>query len=132
MTINQTFCPASMCPLFAPNGSPWTGNYNSVCPQKAAYVEGKDVDYTGCGFYHSDEKGCDGVGCANLQLREVRAMGSTLQIGPVQQKLESVNKNENYDCGRAHECQWQIQIGALLCPPRQALKEGIDPRSVAF
>ena len=27
-------CPATMCPLIAPNGSPWTGEKNGVCPEQ--------------------------------------------------------------------------------------------------
>ncbi len=26
-----TFCPATMCPLFAADGSPWTGDVNAIC-----------------------------------------------------------------------------------------------------
>lgn len=27
----ETFCPATMCPLIAPKGSPWTGSFNTPC-----------------------------------------------------------------------------------------------------
>jgi hypothetical protein len=32
------------------------------------------------------------------------------------------------DCDRAHECQWQRQLGGKPCPPRWAYMTGRDPR----
>jgi hypothetical protein len=39
------FCPATMCPLTAPNGSPWTGQYNAPCPRH------DDLDRGGCPWW---------------------------------------------------------------------------------
>jgi hypothetical protein len=39
------FCPASMCPLIAKDGSPWTGTKNAPCP------EHDDVGKGGCPWF---------------------------------------------------------------------------------
>ncbi|GAG18230.1 unnamed protein product, partial [marine sediment metagenome] len=33
-----------------------------------------------------------------------------------------------YECKKSAECQWQKESEPKLCPPRLALKEGIDPK----
>lgn len=38
-------CPASMCPLIAPNGSPWTGDKDADCP------ESDDIENNGCPWW---------------------------------------------------------------------------------
>lgn len=124
-----TFCPATMCPLFAKNGSPWTGHKNSSCP-KAKPLPG--LPGGGCGWWQGfGGCGCDGASAARQQIGEVEKRGRTLQIGPTQQKRDRT-KPRSYECDRAHECQWQAEAGTGLCPPRLALSKGIDPRACAY
>jgi len=79
--IGQTVCPASMCPLFAKDGSPWTSEKNARCPKHAHDPDRPGSE--GCGFW---DNGCDGAGGAMNQVEEAREYGGTLQIGPVHQK----------------------------------------------
>jgi hypothetical protein len=124
-----------MCPLFAPEGSPWTGEKDAPCPQKPAYdYSGPEVKELegGCGFYQGfGGTGCDGCTGARDQADEAKENGRTFQIGPVRQQKENVIPKE-FDCPRAKECQWQIESGDQLCPPRYALSIGVDPRACAW
>ncbi len=116
--MSKTFCPATMCPLFAADGSPWTGEINAECPQ----------DNKKCGFWYD---GCDGCSGAIEQVEEARRGERLLQIGPVRQKkIDLLPKT--FDCQRATECQWQEECKPNLCPPRYALSLGVDPRSCAY
>ena len=125
--IGQTVCPASMCPLFAKDGSPWTSEKNARCPKHA-----HDPDRPGsedCGFW---DNGCDGAGGAMNQVEEAREYGGTLQIGPIHQKRHELARPTIFDCPRALQCQWQQQVSPKLCPPRFALSLGVDPRACAY
>lgn len=124
--IGQTVCPASMCPLFAPEGSPWTHEKNVRCPRSEPVDDRRE---TGCMFW---DKGCDGVGAAAGQIEEVYATGKTFQIGPVQRKRDTLAQPKEYDCPKAQSCQWQQQVLPKLCPPRYALSLGVDPRASAW
>jgi hypothetical protein len=122
-----TFCPATMCPLFASAGSPWTGNKNAVCPRRHSEDPAK-----GCAWYQGfGGIGCDGMNAASMQIESVHQHGSVLQIGPVAQKRGPAAPRA-FDCPRAKDCQWQLESGAALCPPRHALSLGIDPRAAAW
>ncbi len=125
----STFCPATMCPLFAKDGSPWTGHKNSKCPQ-AQPLPG--LPGCGCAWWKGfGGSGCDGATSATQQVAEVARRGHTLQIGPVQQKRAKAAPR-SYECDRASECQWQIEAGKKLCPPRLALSKGVDPKACAY
>ena len=117
MKENKTFCPASMCPLFAPTGSPWTGEYDAECLNSK------------CGFWYQGH--CDGVACAVSQVEEAVNGIRPIQIGVVRMKRESVPP-KLFDCPNAKRCQWQKESGKNLCPPRVALANGIDPRVCAY
>lgn len=112
-----------MCPLFAPNGSPWTGEKNGPCPNH------DDLENNGCAFWNDDQ--CDGCHAAKSQADEVVQIGGTFQIGPIQRTKASVAP-KNFDCPRSHECQWQIESNPGLCPPRYALSIGVDPKACAW
>lgn len=113
----DTFCPASMCPLFAPEGSPWTGDINSKCAGPE------------CAWF--DDGHCMGAVAAHEQIDDVRKHGRVFQIGVIRVKHEHIKPKE-YDCPRAAECQRQREAGDSLCPPRRALSLGIDPRACAY
>jgi hypothetical protein len=117
VTDDTKFCPASMCPLFAANGSPWTGDYDAPCEREK------------CGWYHGGR--CEGGDGARHQVNEVINNIRPLQIGVVRMKHRNV-KARKFDCPNAHRCQWQMEAGEGLCPPRYALSKGIDPRSCAY
>lgn len=121
--MSDTFCPATMCPLFAPDGSPWTGEKNGECPNH------DDLENGGCAFWWGSN--CDGCHAALSQVKEVYEIGGTFQIGPIQRMKESVEPKE-FDCPRSHDCQWQRESSPNLCPPRTALSLGVDPRSCAW
>ena len=112
----DTFCPATMCPLIAPNGSPWTKQYNSHCHGES------------CGFFDKKRKACDGGLYALGQVEEVKLLG-TLQLGTTPKFHK--RKPMTYDCPREHECQWQ-RDSKVICPPRHAMAEGLDPRVCLF
>ncbi len=120
------FCPASMCPLFAANGSPWTGTKNAPCP------EHDDVDKGGCPWWSMS---CQGNGHMRMVDEAEAAGGRAFVIGPAQPHRDDIGPAKSYDCPRAGECSWQKQAelaGAPLCPPREALKRGLDPRVCAY
>jgi len=94
----SAFCPATMCPLFARAGSPWTGDKNSNCEREK------------CGWWHNGK--CVATEWALEHVAEEKP-GKTLSKVP--------------HCPRAQECQWQRQ-SEWLCPPRFAAVNGIDPR----
>jgi hypothetical protein len=115
----QTFCPATMCPLFAKDGSPWTGEKNHLCVNLA------------CGWFDVED-GCQGAVASFTQVGEVEQSGRLFQLGPVSARRLDQRSAKTFDCPRAHECQWQIEYGEQLCPPRHALSLGIDPRVCAY
>jgi hypothetical protein len=123
--MSKHYCPATMCPLIAPNGSPWTGQKNHPCPQRHSH----EADDGGCFWYQGyGGTGCDGRSSAKEQVCEMEAEGHTLQAGPIIRKRDHVVLPKTYDCERAAQCQWQIECGAELCPPRLALAKGLDPK----
>ena len=99
----RSFCPATMCPLFAREGSPWTGESNSQCERDP------------CGWWQRG--GCVATGAAMEQIVDL---------------FDGKGPAKTFDCQRAHECQWQQQSGDELCPPRYALAMGVDPRAAAY
>lgn len=64
---NETFCPSSMCPLFAAQGSPWTGDYDIPCLKEK------------CGFYFQGH--CDAASGSEHQVNEAEMGLIPLQIG---------------------------------------------------
>lgn len=111
-----TFCPATMCPLFAAQGSPWTGQRDSHCEREE------------CAWFFDGR--CAGGVEARGQIELVAQGGVPLQIGPGIEKASVTPKS--FDCPRATECQWQAEAGDELCPPRTALSKGVDPRACAY
>lgn len=125
--LGQAVCPASICPLFAKDGSPWTGEKNARCPQHEHDPESPGSD--GCSFWWGR---CDGESGARSQVEEAHDHGGTLQLGPVRQRRHKLRQPSQYECPKAEQCQWQKQSGPQLCPPRQALALGVDPRACAY
>lgn len=122
-----------MCPLIAPNGSPWTGEFDAVCPEQEP-----DFDKgTGCAWWGLGCQGCGGAAMAHEQAAEA-ASGAPMPVaGPNQPKRFTSDQKKavwDYDCPRAGDCQWQAQAEAEggLCPPRTALRLGLDPRVCLF
>ncbi len=113
----QVFCPATMCPLFAADGSPWTGHKNTLCKQ----------NHEDCAWFH--DGGCQGVAAANEQIGELISESRPFVIGKKYSDRKA--KPTVYDCPRAIDCQWQLQSKGL-CPPRAALALGLDPRACAY
>lgn len=125
----ETYCPASMCPLIAPDGSPWTGQKNARCPQKHSMDPS-----CGCAWFQGfGGAGCDGASSAHEQIAEAAEGHHVLQLGPRRKKRERAAPRD-YDCPRSHDCQWQAEAEAEggLCPPRTALRLGLDPRLAAY
>jgi hypothetical protein len=120
--VKDTFCPATMCPLFAAGGSPWTGHKNSHCEGEA------------CGFYHQGH--CEGAGAAIDQVMEARTGRRPFQLAVVTEGRRGVEyigrDTKTFDCSRAATCQWQVEAGDKLCPPRAALALGVDPRACGY
>lgn len=121
MTL-ATFCPATMCPLFAADGSIWTGDKNAHC------------DGPTCGFYQRGR--CDGAAFAHSQVREAAEGRKPFQLAVVtegKRGVEYIGRSRRaFDCPRAADCQWQVEAGSGLCPPREALARGVDPRACAY
>lgn len=115
-------CPASMCPLIAPNGSPWTGTYGAPCP------EHDDINTGGCPWW---SMAC-GTGEIHAQVLEAEANGGhAFVIGPNRPRA-GIGKPTTFDCPKADVCSWQKAAGDALCPPRFALSRGLDPRVCLF
>lgn len=119
--MSTPFCPATMCPLFAAGGSPWTGEKNARCSRQAcAWWGGARPDH------------CSAGEVAALQVVESwEKQNPVFQAGPVRAQKAKVEP-KTFDCPRAGECQWQKDAGDRLCPPRLALSIGVDPRTAAF
>lgn len=113
----KNFCAATMCPLFAADGSPWTGHVNAPC-------EG-----TACAWFQGGS--CEGGRASVEQVHEAARERGVLQLGTTRMRRMKVTLPKTYDCPRAHECQWQ-QEASGLCPPRLALSLGVDPRACAY
>ena len=118
-------CPASMCPLIAPGGSPWTGEYAGKCPGH------DDLDTDGCPWW---SMACSCGGIQALVEKAAQQNGRMLVVGPNKPRRPTANARA-YDCPKAAVCRWQEQAekdGHALCPPRDALARGIDPRVCLF
>lgn len=113
-------CPATMCPLIAPNGSPWTGEKNSECP------EHDDTNKDGCLWWGN----CKGDG--HVTTVAMALEGDVLVVGQNKPKRHGIGTPKSYNCQNANFCSWQKQSPTGLCGPRQALKEGLDPRVCLF
>jgi hypothetical protein len=118
LSIDGVECPATMCPLIAKDGSPNANVYAGKCP------EHDDLDHGGCPWWK--------IGCSTgLQQRMVDdAIRETIDDGGYDKPRR---KSRAYDCPKASVCSWQKQAeahGLVLCPPREALFVGLDPRVV--
>lgn len=122
-TTQKVQCPATMCPLIAPNGSPWTGEKNGECPEQ------DDLQNGGCPWW---SMGCGGEGQVTAVAIALESNGRAFIIGPNKPKRDSIGPSKSYDCPNADSCSWQKQSPTGLCGPRQALKEGLDPRVCLF
>lgn len=121
-------CPASMCPLVAPNGSPWTGEYGGPCPGH------DDLDAGGCPWW---SMACATGGIQKLVEEAAQCGGCSSMpiVGPNKPRRHEVGASKEYDCPKAPVCRWQERAtieGRTLCPPRDALARGIDPRVCVF
>lgn len=117
-------CPASMCPLIAPNGSPWTGNKDADCP------EHDDIETKGCPWW---SMACS-VGGIHHQVDEAKkAEGKVLIVGPNKPK-QTIGKPKTYECAKESVCSWNKTSAkrGMLCPPRYAMSLGLDPRVTLF
>ena len=115
-------CPASMCPLIAPNGSPWSGEYDAECPGH------DDLDANGCAWWGM---ACGGGRIVHIVDDAENENGNVVVAGPNKPRRKSKMTPKTYDCQQAHECRWQEQSSGL-CPPREAMARGLDPRIVLF
>lgn len=118
-------CPASMCPLIAKDGSPWTGEYAGPCPGH------DDLDTGGCPWW---SMACATGGIQGLVEEAAECEGRTVVLGPNRPR-RGLGAPREFDCPKASVCRWQEQAelkGAKLCPPRDALARGIDPRVCLF
>jgi len=123
---SPVFCPASMCPLIAPHGSPWTGKKNGRCPEHDDMAKG------GCAWWSMT---CQGNGMMQNVVEAEAAGGTAFVVGPVQPHRTDIGPPKSYACPRTGDCSWQRQAelaGAALCPPREALARGIDPRVCTY
>lgn len=123
--VSRWQCPATMCPLVANDGSPWTKEYAAPCPGHDALGHG------GCPWW---SMACATGGIQGLV--EQAARGHAIPVvGPNQPRHFNRVAPRSYDCPKAGECRWQqlAEIDGLpLCPPRNALARGIDPRVCLF
>jgi hypothetical protein len=120
-------CPASMCPLIAPNGSPWTQD-PSPCPGHGDIDFARNDPRCGCPWW---VMACATGGIQKQVERADRADGEMLVVGPNQpRRLRAAPRS--YDCPKASTCRWQEIAGDRLCPPRDALARGLDPRVTLF
>ncbi len=116
-------CPASMCPLIAPNGSPWTGEKGGPCP-------GHDnLDAGGCPWW---AMACSTGGIQAQVDEAAEHMGRATVLGPNRPRRDGFGPARSFDCPKATVCRWQELAGDKLCPPRDALARGMDPRVCLF
>ncbi len=107
--MTNTFCPATMCPLFAAEGSSFSGAVNAPCERE------------GCRWF-------DGTICraGRVAISEV-AVASAGQGGSWPRLSDPMRRRAS-DCPRASNRSWQQQSPGGLCAPRRALAHGLDPR----
>lgn len=122
--MSNVMCPASMCPLIAPNGSPWTGKKDSICS------EHDDLDSGGCPWWMM---ACSTGGHHQEVDFMERYKSKAFVIGPNQPK-DFKGESKTYKCQREDECSWHKQalLKGTICPPRYAMSKGFDPRVVLF
>ena len=115
-------CPASTCPLIAAKGSPWTGSKAEECPEHDDKAQG------GCPWW---SVACS-TGGIRRQVEQARANnGRVLVVGPNKPR-PGISTARWFACPHAEVCSWQKQAGDKLCPPRQAMMWGMDPRVSLF
>lgn len=123
--MSEMQCPASMCPLIAKDGSPWTGTYAAPCP-------GHDnLDTDGCPWWQV-ACSCGGI---QQQVEEAAGHGGRHNVAGPNKVRRLEGSPRTYDCEKASVCRWQeqaIAVGRPLCPPRDALARGLDPRVCLF
>lgn len=119
---HQRLCPATFCPLFAKNGSPWTGGYRAPCPGH------DDIKRGGCPWWGA---ACGENGNMDVVTEAELNGGLALVVGPEKPK-RCKGAPRAFDCPHAHECVWQERSPTGLCAPREALNIGMDPKVVAF
>ena len=117
-------CPVTMCPLFGKDGSPWTGEKNAPCPE----------DELICGWWTAacSTGGIQGLVDTAGAGRPVPVLGPNKPKG---YRADPAKVGRFFDCPKAAVCSWQKQAlksGRVLCPPRDALKRGFDPRICLF
>lgn len=118
-------CPASMCPLIAPDGSPWTGRYGAPCPGH------EDLSDGGCPWW---SMACSTGGVQHEVELAAANGGAAAVLGPNKPR-RLAGSSRTYECPKMSICRWQQQAelaGRDLCPPRDALRRGIDPRVTLF
>lgn len=118
-------CPASMCPLIAKDGSPWTGTKVSPCPEQ------DDIDNGGCPWW---SMACS-TGGIQSQVEEAAAHNGRMIVAGTNKPRREKGAPKSYDCAHENVCSWQKQAtlaGRNLCPPRDALARGLDPRVCLF
>ena len=119
--VGAVECPATMCPLIALNGSPWTGEKGTPCPEKEGTERGVSCPWW---IMCKDHGGLLGVDDALTH--------GAFVIGPNKPKRTYKTTPKTYECPKANVCSWQKHSPIGLCGPRQALKEGLDPRVCLF
>lgn len=118
----ESFCPATMCPLIAPDGSPWTGHKNHPCPK----------NHSACAWYDGGK--CFGAAMAHEQIDSASHGHPVPVAGPNQPKRTEARAARDFDCPRSADCQWQQEAEREggICPPRTALRLGLDPRLALY
>jgi hypothetical protein len=112
-----------MCPLIASKGSPWTNEKAAACPEDEAKCQWWTI-------------ACSTGGIQGLV--ESAARGQPVPVvgpNPPSRYTADRAKARYYDCPHAAVCSWQkqaLKAGRVLCPPRDALKRGFDPRITLF
>lgn len=115
-----------MCPLIAKDDSPWTGEYGGICPGH------DDIETDGCPWW---SMACSTGGIQQLVEEAAECGGRGMVVlGPNKQRRFQIGEPREYDCPKASVCRWQEQAEkhGRICPPRDALKRGIDPRVCLF
>lgn len=82
------FCPATMCPLFAADGSPWTGEKDTPCVGEE------------CGWFYK----------GHCTAAEAASEGAAMSL--------PVLEPRTFDCPHARRCQWQAESDGLCPPRR--------------